>query len=98
MSRKELLIRFLGFVVIAVAAGPFFALTFNALVLFDLIPQEVKDTAFGRELIFKSVVVWCGALILGFIGIFPRESWRHVLYFSPIYAPSLYAVIHTIAQ
>jgi hypothetical membrane protein len=98
MSRKEFLIRFLGFVVIAVAAGPFFALTFNALVLFDVIPQEVKDTAFGNELIFKSVVVWCGSLILGFIGIFPKESWRHVLYFSPIYAPSLYAAIYTLAQ
>ncbi len=98
MSKKEFFIRFLGFLVIAVAAGPIFALTFNGLVLFDLIPQEVKDTAFGRELIFRSVVVWCGSLLLGFIGVFPRESWRYVLYLSPLYAPSLYAIIHTIAQ
>lgn len=98
MSKKEFFIRFLGFVVIAVAAGPFFALTFNALVLFDFIPQEVKDTAFGRELIFRAVVVWCGCLLLGFIGIFPKESWRYVLYFSPLYAPSLYAIIHTLMQ
>ena len=98
MSKKEFLIRFLGFVVIAVAAGPVFALTFNALVLFDMVPQEIRDTAFGHQLTFKSVMVWCGSLVLSFVGIFPKESWRYVLYFSPVYAPSLYAVIHTLAQ
>jgi hypothetical protein len=98
MSKKEFFFRFLGFVVIAVAALPIFALTVNALIFFDAVPLELKDTAYGSELIFRSVIVWCGGLILGFIGIFPKESWRHVLYFSPIYAPSFYAIVHTLTQ
>lgn len=98
MSKKEFFLRFLGFVLIAVAALPVFALTVNALIYFDTVPVELRDTAYGSELIFRSVVVWCGCLVLGFAGIFPKETWRHVLYFSPLYAPSLYAIIHTITQ
>jgi hypothetical protein len=98
MTKKVFLLRFAGFLLIAMAALPAFALTFNALVLFDLIPAELKDKTFGNELTFRAVIVWCGALILGFAGIFPQENWRHVLYFSPLYAPALYAVVHTLTQ
>ncbi len=98
MTKKVFIIRFAGFLAIAVAALPVFALTFNALIAMDLVPEELKDRAFGNELTFRAVIVWCGALIAGFAGIFPKESWRHVLYFAPLYAPALYAVIHTLMQ
>ncbi len=98
MTKKIFFLRFAGFLLIAVAALPVFAITVNALVALNLIPEELKDKAFGNELTFRAVIVWCGALISGFAGIFPRENWRHVLYFSPMYAPALYIVIHTLMQ
>ena len=98
MTKKIFLLRFAGFLFIAMAALPVFAITFNAMVLLDMIPAELKDKAFGNELTFRAVIVWCGTLIPGFSGIFPKESWRHVLYFAPAYAPSLYAIVHTLMQ
>lgn len=98
MTKKEFFLRFAGFIVIALAALPAFVVTFHVLISLNLIPEEVKDKAFGHELTFRSVIVWCGALVLGFIGIFPKESWRHILYFSPLYAPPLYAILHTLGQ
>ena len=98
MTKKVFFYRFAGFILIAISAIPLYALTVNVLLFFNLIPQDLRDTAFGHEMTFKAVVVGCGCLVLGFAGIFPKESWRHVLYFSPAYAPSLYAIIHTMTQ
>ena len=98
MTKKVFFLRFAGFLLIALAALPVFALTFNALIAMNLVPEDLKDKAFGNELTFRAVIVWCAALLPGFAGIFPNESWRHVLYFAPLYAPALYAILHTLMQ
>jgi hypothetical protein len=42
--------------------------------------------------------VWLGCLIPAFASIFFQGSWRYILYFSPLYAPSLFAVVYTLMQ
>lgn len=98
MTKKTFFIRLAGFVVIALAALPVYSLAMVAMVVLQLVPQDLMDTGYGNDLTFRAVVVWCGTLVPGFAGIFPKENWRYVLYFSPLYAPALYAVIYTLAQ
>ncbi len=98
MNWKDFLLRLAGFVVIAVAAMPVFALTINALVLFSLIPPTLMESGFGNIVTMKAVFVWAGCLLTGFGGIFIKEKWGLILYLSPMYAPALFAVVFTLIQ
>ena len=98
MNWKNFALRFAGLIVIALAAGPLYALTMNLLIIAKQIPQELIDKAFGNTLTLKCVYVWLACLLIGFGSIFIKDSWRHILYFSPLYAPSVFAIIYTVIQ
>ncbi len=98
MTMKSFFIRLAGFIAIALLAGPVYALTVNALVLAQLIPAELVDKAFGNILTLRAIYVWIGCLLVGFASIFLKANWRYIFYFSPLYAPSLFAVIYTLMQ
>lgn len=98
MNLKAFFMRLAGLVVIALAAGPVFGLTVNLLLAVGLIPVELVDKAFGNILAIKAIYIWFGCLIVGFASLFLKESWRLILYFSPLYAPSLFAVAYTLVQ
>lgn len=98
MNWKTFAFRFAGLILIALLAGPLYALTMNLLILAQQIPQELIDKAYGNVLTLKCVYVWLACLLVGFASIFLKQSWRHALYFSPLYAPSVFAVIYTVIQ
>jgi ABC-type microcin C transport system permease subunit YejB len=98
MDWKKYGLRFLGLMVLVVAGFYAFALTTNILILIHAFPQELVDKAFGVELAQKTMFVLVGSTLLGLVAVFLKEQWRLILYFSPLYAPSLFAVIYTLMQ
>ncbi len=98
MNWKTFAFRFTGLIVIALLAGPLYALTMNLLILANQIPQELIDKAYGSVLTRQCVFVWLFCLPVGFGSIFLKQNWRHALYLSPLYAPSAFAVIYTVIQ
>lgn len=98
MTLKTFFIRFAGLIIIALAAGPVYAVTVNLLILLNLIPIELADKAYGNILTMKAIYVWTGCLLVGFGALFLKEKWGLILYFSPLYAPSLFAIIFTLIQ
>jgi len=98
MTLNNFLIRFGGFVLIALAALPLFAVTVNALIYFEMIPPELGEKGYGGDMTKIAMFVWMGCLVLGAIAIFVQQSWAKIFYFSPLYAPSLFAVVYTVSQ
>jgi hypothetical protein len=98
MTLKTFFLRFGGLIVIALAAGPLFAVTMNVMIYFQLFPESLVDKAFGNVLTMKAIYVWMGCLLAGFGSLFLKEQWRLILYFSPLFAPSIFAVIYTLLQ
>jgi hypothetical protein len=98
MNWKSFALRFAGLLAIALAMFPMFGLTMNLLVLLKLVPLEMMDKAMGTEIARQAMYVWLGCLIPAFASIFFQGSWRYILYFSPLYAPSLFAVVYTLMQ
>lgn len=98
MNWKNFAIRFAGLIAIGVAAGPLVGLTTNILLKAGLIPEVLIDKAFGHELLSKCVYVWLTCLLFAFASIFLKQNWRYIFYFSPLYAPSVFAVVYTIMQ
>lgn len=96
MNWKDFALRLVGLIAIAIAAGPLYAVVVNLLLKAGQIPADLVDKAYGTTLITQCVYVWITCLPLGFLAIFLKENWRYLLYFSPLYAPSLYAIIQTI--
>ena len=98
MNWKTFALRFAGLIVIALAAGPLYALTMNLLIITKQIPEELIAKAYGNTLTLKCVYVWLVCLLAGFGSIFLKDSWRYILYFSPLYAPSVFSIIYTVIQ
>lgn len=98
MNWKSFALRFAGLIAIAVAMFPLFGLTMNLLVLFKLVPLEMMDKAMGTDIARQAMYVWLACLVPAFASMFLKGNWRYILYFSPLYAPSLFAAFYTIMQ
>ena len=96
MNWKNFALRFAGLIVIALAMFPLFGFTVNMLVFFKLVPAEMVDKALGADIIRQSMYVWMASLPFGFASLFFQASWKYILYFSPLYAPSLFAIAYTV--
>lgn len=98
MSWKEFALRLAGFVVIALAAMPVYALTVNVLLYFSWIPDDLVQSGFGNDMTLKAVMVGLGCLLPSFAAIFIRASWALILYLAPLYGPPLFAIAYTLAS
>lgn len=94
MSWKDFFIRISGYVLIAVGAMPVYALTIVLLAVLNAVPENIRD-GFGNDVTFKAVFVWLGCLVISFGAIFIRENWAKILYASPLYMPSFFAIFYT---
>jgi hypothetical protein len=82
---------------IAALGGLAYALTANILVLSGTLQPDQVSTSFGVEMTSKAVMIWIVCVLLAITGSFMIASkWRYILVLSPIYAPSLFALIYTL--
>lgn len=70
-----------------------YALSFQLLVSTGLLAADMDGEGYGLALTRQAVMVWAGAIVLGFIAAFIKASWRWPLTLAPLYAPALYALI-----
>lgn len=98
MTFRNFLLRFAGLAAITFGGGIAYAVTFNALVLMGLTPDPDVAGNFGNVLTLRTVFVMMAAIVAGFTGLFLRGPLRWPLYLSPLYAPSLFAVLYTVLQ
>jgi len=98
MTFKLFFIRFGGLIILTLLGGMLWALIVNLLLMADLMPTDDVSSGFGQILTHQSMLVYMGSIIIGIIGIFIRDTWRWVLYLCPLYAASVFAVIHTVTQ
>ena len=73
-----------------------FLLTANFLIMGDLIPAQDQAENFGYTMIQNSLLFWTGCIALGIVSIFIEKKWRYILTLSPLYGPSLFALIYTL--
>ncbi len=98
MTWKLFLLRFAGLILLAALAWPLYAITVNGLLWFDLISPELIEQGYGHALTLRMVFVWLTAIAAAFASIFVKDDWRLVLYLSPLYTPSLFAIAYTLVQ
>lgn len=97
MTWKRFFVRLLGLIVFAPAGWMLFAATFNTLIFADLTPEdEAAAFSFAKELTFRAAFVFMGSLLAGFAGVFMKDITGRLLYLSPLYAPSLFAIAHAL--
>lgn len=96
MNLKTFLLR--AAVLLIVIAGGFilYAGAFHGLVFLGLMPEQLGNQGFGYVLTYRTSFVFMGAILAGIISLFIRANWRLALLLSPLYAPSLFAVIFTL--
>lgn len=90
------LFKLLWLVLIAGLGGLAYALTANVLVLSGLLQADSVSTSFGVEMTHKAVLVWIACVAVGLAASFMRSKLRYILLLSPLYAPSLFALIYTL--
>lgn len=96
MNWKTFFIRLAGLVAIVVGGMFLFALTSNVLILMNVMTTEANGSLFGQVLARNTMYVLLGSTVVAFASIFIKDSWRKVLYFSPLYATPLFTIIYTL--
>lgn len=86
--------RFLLLFVLALLAGPLYAITINALIAFEVFQVTENSPNLGAEITRKSVFVWMGSLVVGLIGLFSSQKISYFLYSIPLLAPSAFAILY----
>lgn len=81
-------------VTLVVAGMLAYAVLINLFIYFGLMPENMD----GYGLIYKTVYVFYGSILAGFIAIFIKHPVARLLFFSPLYAPSLFGVLYILMQ
>lgn len=95
MNAKNILLRLAGLAVIAALGWVAFALTVHLMIMLGL-TANAPDGSFGSEMAKQTAFIWMGAIAVGLVSLFVKESWGKVLYFLPLYAPPLFVIFQTI--
>lgn len=98
MNWKIFLLRFAGLFLFAVLGFALYAITSNILILAGLTPDNEGSEGFGLAMTRSAMMLYMFSIPIGLAGIFVKERWGRILYFCPLYAPSLFAVVHTITH
>ncbi len=96
MNAKTVSLRLAGLAVIAALGWVAFAFAIHLMIVSGQ-TGNLPDGSFGPTLMTRSALIWMGAIVLGIISLFIKDSWRNVLYFAPLYAPPLFVIFQTIA-
>lgn len=92
----KILFKLIWLVVIAGLGGLAYALCANILVMSNVLNADAVSTSFGVEMTNKAVMVWIVCVLLALGACFMQSKLRYILLLSPLYAPSLFAVIYTL--
>lgn len=98
MNWKTFLLRFAGLVAFAAMGFALYGITSHLLIMLGLTPDGEGSEGFGIEMTRLAMILYMISIPFGFSGIFIKEDWRWILYLCPLYAPSLFALIHTITH
>lgn len=98
MDTKTFILRLAGLFLFIGLGFVLYAITSNLLILFGMMPTEVGSEGFGQHMTRLAMYLYMLSVPIGFAGIFVKDNWRWALYLCPLYAPSLFAIIHTITQ
>lgn len=85
------------FIILALLAGPLYALTINLLIMADVFSNSGASSNIGEELITKAVFVWMGSLVFGIASLFIKHKSHKLLVAVPLIAPSLFAIIYALS-
>lgn len=96
MDIKTFSLRLIGLIVLAAFGFVLYAIVSNILILFGMMPTEDGSEGFGQHMTQLAMLLYLFSIPIGFAGIFVKAEWRWALYLCPLYAPSLFAIIHTI--
>ncbi|MCI5059804.1 MAG: hypothetical protein MRY79_01895 [Alphaproteobacteria bacterium] len=95
---KQIFFRLIILVTLSLLGGLLYAFSVNLMIMGGMLSSDTIANNFGRELTEKTVLVWLGAIVLGFISVFIQADWRKTLLFCPLLLPSLFALIYVIIQ
>lgn len=99
MTWKIFLLRFAGLILVIGLGFALYPIMNHALILSGLMPTDEGSEGFGQNMMRQAMYLYMASVPVGFAGIFINDkNWRWPIYLCPLYAPSLFALIHTITH
>jgi hypothetical protein len=92
----DLVYRITVIIVLALLAGPLYALTINILIMGGAIDGSVISYNLGEDLSSKAALVWMGSLPFGVISLFVKNKWGKLLSAFPLIAPSIFSILYAL--
>jgi hypothetical protein len=89
--------RILLFIILAILAGPLYALMINILIATNIFESSEVNFSLGESMTKKATYVWLVSLVIGLVGVFVRHKKYFYFFFIPLIAPSAFAVIYAIS-
>lgn len=94
----NILLRLLWVIIIAGLGGIFYAIVANALVVSGILSGDNIATSFGYQMTQKAVLLWLACVPLAVWAVFMQTKLRYILLLSPLYAPSLFAILYALTR
>ena len=90
------LLKFFGVVMIALLGGLAYAVTTNVMIKSGILQTGSVEAAFGFQMTHKAVMIWVGCVLLSLLSLKINHWSRLILWLSPVYAPSGFAVLYVL--
>jgi hypothetical protein len=84
-------------IILALLAGPLYALTINLLIMANVFDSTGLDYNLGEDLSHKAAFIWMGSLVFGIASLFTKNNWQKILVTMPLVAPSLFAILYALS-